>query len=145
MAGPTKSIVKANDHASRPARRFTVALANKALPLVRRIVADIVKVNAQTTALQDKLEAMSDGKESNAVQSELDARTARLSELVDELADVGCELKDYRTGLIDFVGRHKGRDVYLCWKLGEEKVSFWHETNGGYAGRQPVSTLVESD
>jgi hypothetical protein len=145
MAGPTKSIVTAKDHESRPARRFTVALANKALPLVRRIVADIVKVNAQAVTLQDKLERMSEGKDAKALQSELDGRVTRLNELVDELGDVGCELKDYRTGLIDFVGRHKGRDVYLCWKLGEEKVGFWHEINGGYAGRQPVTTLVESD
>ncbi|HLL91123.1 MAG TPA: DUF2203 domain-containing protein [Tepidisphaeraceae bacterium] len=145
MAGPTKSIVKAKDHKSHPAQRFTVALANKALPLVRRIVADVVKVNAQTVALQDKLEQTSEGRESAAVQAELDGRVARLNELVEELADVGCELKDYRTGLIDFVGRHKGRDVYLCWKLGEEKVGFWHEMNGGYAGRQPVSSLVETE
>ena len=145
MAGPTKSIVPAKNHESLPARRFSVALANKALPLVRRIVADIVKVNAQAVTLQDKLERLSDGKDAKATQSELDGRVTRLNELVDELSDVGCELKDYRTGLIDFVGRHKGRDVYLCWKLGEEKVGFWHEINGSYTGRQPVSTLVEND
>jgi len=66
-----------------------------------------------------------------------------LEDYVDELTDVGCELKDYQIGLIDFVGRHQRRDVYLCWKLGEERIGYWHEMNAGYAGRQPISTLQE--
>ena len=55
------------------------------------------------------------------------------------------ELKDYQTGLIDFIGRHEGRDVYLCWKLGEEQITHWHELNAGFAGRQPVETLKETE
>ena len=46
-------------------------------------------------------------------------------------------------GLIDFTGRHKGRDVCLCWKLGEETVGYWHEMDAGFAGRQPIATLRE--
>jgi hypothetical protein len=143
MAGPTKSASPARVAPSLPTQRFTVALANKALPLVSRIVRDIVKVNADAVTLQDASERLPEGREQAIAQKDLDARVARLNELVDELEDVGVELKDYRTGLVDFVGRHKGRDVYLCWKLGEEKVAFWHEINGGYAGRQPVSSLDE--
>ena len=43
-----------------------------------------------------------------------------------------------REGLVDFIGRHEGRDVYLCWKLGEERITHWHELNAGFAGRKPV-------
>ncbi len=74
----------------------------------------------------------------------MDAAIDRLSQLVDELAEIGVELKDYETGLVDFVGRHEGRDVYLCWKLGEEKITHWHELNTGFAGRKPVSQLQEN-
>jgi hypothetical protein len=67
----------------------------------------------------------------------------RLDDLVDELEDVGAQLKDHQSGLVDFVGRHEGRDVYLCWKLGEESIAYWHELDAGFAGRKPVSLLHE--
>ena len=43
----------------------------------------------------------------------------------------------------EFIGQHQGRDVSLCWRLGEEKIHFWHELTAGFAGRKPVSTLIE--
>ena len=70
--------------------------------------------------------------------------TTPLHAYVDELTEVGCDLKDYRLGLVDFIGRHEGHDVCLCWKLGEDTISYWHEMNAGYTGRQPVSVLREN-
>lgn len=128
---------------SLPKKRFTLAIANKTLPLVKRIVADIVAAHDHALTLQNKVERLRDGKDQVAAQKTLDTTLDRLQDLVDELTDVGCELKDYQTGLIDFIGRHQGRDVYLCWKLGEDKIAFWHEMNTGFAGRKPVSTLDE--
>ena len=127
---------------SQPVRKFTLEQANKTLPLVKRIVADIVKMHERATQNQLRLEKAK-GSDEHAAKRELDASVDRLQDLVDELSDVGCELKDYQTGLIDFVGRHEGRDVYLCWKLGEEKITHWHELDGGVAGRKPVSQLHE--
>ena len=124
---------------TRPARRFTLAQANRALPLVSRIVSDVVKTHDRAMALQ----AAQDAKRAAASHKELDAAMDRLQDYVAELAEVGCELKDYRTGLVDFVGRHQGRDVLLCWRLGEERVAFWHEVNAGFAGRRPASQLDE--
>ena len=128
---------------SRPKRRFTVAEANSALPLVRRIVGDIVKTHGMILRLQAEMDRAG-GKEQAAAQSKLDQSVGRLEDYVEELTEVGCELKDYQVGLIDFVGRHESRDVYLCWKLGEEQIGYWHEMNAGYAGRQPVSSLKET-
>ena len=124
----------------RPARRFTLAQANRALPLVSRIVGDVVRTHDRAMALQARAEP---GKGPPPTHAELDAVMDRLQDYVAELAGVGCELKDYRTGLVDFVGRHQGRDVLLCWRLGEEHVGFWHEVNAGFAGRRPVSQLDE--
>jgi hypothetical protein len=126
-----------------PRKRFTAEQANQTLPLVKRIVADIVAMHDQALDLQEKLESSRDTKNAPAVQSRLDAAMDRLKDLVDELSGIGCELKDYQTGLIDFIGRHQGRDVYLCWKLGEERIGYWHELNAGFAGRKPISTLEE--
>ena len=78
-------------------------------------------------------------------EKELEAKLDRLQSLVDELGEVGCELKDYQTGLVDFTGQHQGREVCLCWKLGEAKIGFWHELQTGFAGRKPVSELVERE
>jgi hypothetical protein len=129
---------------SRPKRRFTLAQANSALPLVRRIVGDIVKTHGMILRLQAEMDRAS-GKEQAAAQTRLDQSVGRLEDYVEELTEIGCELKDYQVGLIDFVGRHDSRDVYLCWKLGEETIGYWHEINTGYAGRQPVSSLKETN
>lgn len=141
MPGP-QSFTPRPVRPSRPKRRFTLAQANSTLPLVRRIVGDIVKTHGLILRLQAEMDRAS-GKEQAATQGRLDESVGRLEDYVDELSEVGCELKDYQVGLIDFVGRHESRDVYLCWKLGEEKIGFWHEMNAGYGGRQPVATLKE--
>jgi hypothetical protein len=128
---------------SKTVRKFTLAEANKTLPLVKRIVADIVRVNTEAASLQERVDGLDEGRDRTSAARELESRVSRLGELVDELTDVGAALKDYRTGLIDFVGRHDGHDVFLCWKLGEEKIAYWHEQSAGFAGRKPVSQLRE--
>ena len=143
MPGP-QSFTPRPVRPSRPKRRFTLAQANSALPLVRRIVGDIVKTHGLVLRLQAEMERAS-GKEQAATQGRLDQSVGKLEEYIDELNEVGCELKDYQVGLIDFVGRHQSRDVYLCWKLGEEQIGYWHEINAGYTGRQPISTLKETE
>ena len=127
---------------SRP--RFTVAQANKSLPLVRRIVADIVRSHEEISDLQQQLEVAKQAQHA-AVQNHLQASLGHLQDYVDELTEVGCDLKDYRLGLVDFTGRYRGRDICLCWKLGEECVAYWHEMHTGFSGRQPVSMLNEKD
>ena len=126
---------------SRPKRRFSLAQANSALPLVRRIVADIVRTHGHAVGCQQELERA--GKNVSDAQARLETAMNKLEDFVDELTEVGCELKDYQTGLIDFIGRHQGRDVCLCWRLGEERIGYWHELDAGFAGRQPVTKLEE--
>ena len=142
MAAPSSSTPK-RAASSRRVRRFSLEQANRALPLVRRIVTDIVRTHATATTYREALDNTSGAREINLVQKELDLLVDRLAELVEELGDVGVELKDYESGLVDFVGRHEGRDVYLCWKLGEERITHWHEMSAGFAGRKPVSLLHE--
>ena len=144
MPGP-QSFTPRPVRPSRPKRRFKLAEANRTLPLVRRIVGDIVKTHGLVLRLQAEMERAPGAREQAATQGRLDQSVGRLEDYVDELSEVGCELKDYQVGLIDFVGRHEARDVYLCWKLGEEQIAYWHEMNAGYAGRQPVATLKETE
>ena len=57
---------------------------------------------------------------------------------IGQLQEIGVLLKDVEQGLIDFPHLRDGREVYLCWRLGEETVAYWHEIDAGYAGRQPL-------
>jgi hypothetical protein len=144
MAGP-QFFTPRSVTPSRPRRRFTLQQANATLPLVRRIVADVVRIHGEAGKLQQQFEKVVGTAEQGAVQSRLEQAMHRLEDFVDELSEIGCELKDYQSGLIDFTGRHLGRDISLCWKLGEGDIAFWHETNTGFAGRKPVSLIRESD
>ena len=145
MAAP-QSFVPQRPSRSKSVRRFTLAEANSTLPLVKRIVADIVKFHTKASGLRQRLQSFehkNQQEQQRQCQDELDKAVEQLQEFVGELTAVGAEIKDFQSGLIDFVGRHDGRDVYLCWKLGEEMIGHWHELDAGFAGRKPVASLKE--
>ena len=66
------------------------------------------------------------------------ALVRQLTAALGELKDAGVQVKNPRTGLIDFPARREGRLVLLCWKVGESSLGFWHELEGGFTGRKPV-------
>lgn len=72
------------------------------------------------------------------LQGASEQHTTRLRELARALELFGCELKDPETGLIDFLSLRNGKEVYLCWQLGEERILFWHFIDSGFAGRQSL-------
>lgn len=72
------------------------------------------------------------------LQKELAEQIQHLQELINELNDFGCVLKDPTIGLIDFLSLRNGREIYLCWYLGEERINYWHYLDAGFAGRQPL-------
>jgi hypothetical protein len=61
---------------------------------------------------------------------------AEINALIERVKAMGPEVKDIGMGLIDFRSEKEGRVIYLCWKLGEERVEWWHELNTGYASRE---------
>lgn len=61
---------------------------------------------------------------------------------VEKLLKAGVVLKDLEQGLINFFSLHNGREIFLCWKLGEENVSSWYEIDADYELRKPVSELT---
>ncbi len=123
-------------------RCFTVDSANRALVLVRRIVQDIVDQYAELMAVRDELGRLAGAcgveRKAEVLRERAESLARRLRALHEELSPVGCELKDWDAGLVDFPARYDGRDVLLCWQLGEPEVSQWHELDGGFAGRHPV-------
>ena len=67
----------------------------------------------------------------------------RISDSVEAIQEMGVLVKDLDIGLCDFPYQMDGRVVYLCWKLGEPEIRFWHEVEDGYTGRQPIENLTE--
>ena len=138
----------------RPRRKkfFTPDEANTALPLVRAIATDLAHLSRDVIERRERLARLTGGREIQAgdpygdevaeVEHELELDTKRLYEYVEELRQLGVEPKNGPEGLVDFPARMDGREVYLCWKLGEAEVLFWHDIDAGFAGRQPLTADI---
>lgn len=124
---------------------FTVDQANRTLPLVRRIVEDVVREHrrrSEKLVELDLLNTATAGTSTDARATTLEREIQKLGREIEgftrELSGLGIQLKDPRMGLIDFPSNLDGRRVLLCWHLGEPSVQFWHDEHTGFAGRQPL-------
>mgnify|MGYP001382773217 CR=1 FL=1 len=122
-------------------RLFTVDEADRTLPLVRRIADDIVQEYAAFQALLQTFHHHCAGGETDAgpLRAEIEAAAARINGLVRELGRIGCALKGFAQGIVDFPSTLDGREIWLCWKAGEERVAWWHERDAGFLARQPLT------
>jgi hypothetical protein len=128
-------------------RTFTVEEANRTLPLVSRIVEDLVRDHACWEDKVREFELATVGSSPNhpdAIAELLQVEAQRLARDIEgyvaELNTLGVICKGMDRGLVDFRGQINGRDVFYCWKLGEPKVLYWHEVNAGFVGRQRLDT-----
>ena len=126
-------------------RTFTVEQANRMLPLVRRIVRDIVDSHRTWSRAVRAYEsaatwtrADSQTTQLTALENEVRRLAAEIEGYLGELRELGVDFKGFDQGLVDFPGERDGRVICLCWKLDEDEVAFWHEVADGYAGRQPL-------
>lgn len=130
-------------------RLFTVEEANATLPLVRAICSDLSKLSREVVERRERLSFLLAGRdvdrediyreELKQIEEELESDNQRLEEYVQELKDLGVEPKNGVDGLVDFPSLMDGRVVYLCWKLDEPELLFWHEIEAGFRGRQPLT------
>ena len=131
-------------------RLFTWAEANALLPtlepLLRALQARLAELRDKRRSLGGlsgrhvggnghylQQEARAEG-----VQEEVVRLAHEVEEGVQEVHHYGCELKDIDSGLLDFRALRDDRIVYLCWRLGEQEIAFWHEMEAGFGGRQPL-------
>jgi len=125
---------------------FTVERANRTLPLVRRIVEDVVRQHRlwrEKILELDLVASTARAGEPRERAEELERDALALAKEIDgfqqELEQLGIQLKDRRLGLVDFPSEMNGRQILLCWRLGEPEIQLWHDVAAGYAGRQPLS------
>src|SRR5262245_12734370 len=133
----------------KPARLFTIEQANATLPLVRAITSDLATLAKDVVERRHRLALLTSGRdlkpgdpysdELAQMEAELERDAVRLQEYVDELRELGVEPKGAVEGLVDFPCELDGRVVYLCWRLGEPEVLYWHDLESGLAGRQPLT------
>ncbi len=128
-------------------RTFTLDEATALLPRLREILNEMQEKKPQVDAIREEIVAMTKTASGNGHLESQDVRDKqkaaqglieRLNEFGAELRELGCELKGIDEGLIDFPSEREGRTVYLCWKLGEDDITHWHEIDTGFGGRQPL-------
>jgi hypothetical protein len=129
-------------------RHFTPEEANAALADVRPLVEQMVARRSEHVAAlerQEELESRIRGNGGGIPPAELAESAAEverlareLAKLVDDLNELGVEVKDLDEGLVDFPALRRGETVLLCWKLGEDEIGYWHTLDDGFAGRRPL-------
>ena len=118
----------------RAVKFFTPVEANQTLPLVRKIVEDIISLGKKLRSLSEEY--------GSSVENHPDVpkMMSQLNELFEELEDIGCSYRDWNfsTGLVDFPAMIDGTPVLLCWRSDEEKLKHYHSLRDGFAGRKLI-------
>ncbi len=130
-------------------KRFTLQEAQALLPALSELLTQVVSLKAELdsaeAAIQQATERIVitggmvvDLDAARALRTKRESATAGLREAVERIQETGCILKDLDTGLVDFPTAFRGAEVYLCWKLGEPAIEYWHGQDEGFAGRQSI-------
>jgi hypothetical protein len=128
-------------------RTFTLEEANALIPRLRDIITEMREKKPQLDLLRGELAQLARKAAGNGhlltsqlqqKRQQADDVAKRLNDLLAEINGLGCEMKGLDQGLIDFPAEREGRVVYLCWQLGEDEITHWHETDAGFAGRTPL-------
>ncbi len=128
-------------------RHYTVKEANTMLPQLTRLLVRLQAQARQHSMVQGRVHDVATTIKSNGHHNPIEdpmvtqvssALAEALSDGFEQLVEWGIELKDLATGLVDFPALRDGREIYLCWRLGELTVGYWHELDTGVAGRTPL-------
>jgi hypothetical protein len=131
------------------ARFFTLEEARALLPTLEKEIRQAIQLKAKHQEVDDEFSAISrrimmlggaivDREKLLALRSRRDAVAMRLKEKIEAIHESGCLVKDLDVGLLDFPTLFRGEEVYLCWKLGEPDIRFWHGVHEGFRGRKPI-------
>ena len=129
-------------------RHFTPEEANAELEHVRPLVEQLVATRQEHAAALERQEELEQKIRGNGggippaeladAAAEVEREARSLARVIDEVTELGVEVKDIDEGLVDFPALREGEPVLLCWKLGEDEIRYWHTLEGGFAGRRPL-------
>jgi hypothetical protein len=119
-------------------REFTVEEANVLLPALTESLRQIQQAREVILAGAEHIRRSAALDGGGAPGKEYWAALEAMRKHLEALAEQGIVLRDADSGLVDFPSRREGRDVFLCWRLGEDRVEYWHPPETGFSGRRPV-------
>ena len=130
-------------------KRFTLDEAESLIPEVDRLLREAISVKSDYQEAERAMQAFServmlmggvllDREEILAAKQRRDSAAERLRASIESVQELGCVVKDLDIGLIDFPTVFRGVEVYLCWKLGEPAIAFWHGLDEGFRGRKAI-------
>jgi hypothetical protein len=130
-------------------RRFTLEAAESLIPTIEKTMREALASKAAFEQAQGALESISqrvimlggvlvDREAIRQHKTRRDQSAAGVKAAVEGIQELGCLIKDLDIGLVDFPTLFRGEEVYLCWKLGEPGIAFWHGTQEGFAGRKAI-------
>ena len=123
---------------------YTPQTADKALPEVKRLFEDIIVQKNHAVAVQEEIQTIIDS--GNPFEGfikkkqELNTAVTKLYKAIEQLEATGVIIKSVDEGLLDFPSRRFDEEVWLCWKVGEDKIKFWHGKEEGFMGRKPLES-----
>jgi hypothetical protein len=120
---------------------FTVDEANATLPLLEPLIEKLLQLYQKIADEQSGVIPViqkAGGNGGNRSASQVGMWMGEMEALVEQIQEQGVVIKDARIGLLDFPAWRDGREVYLCWRYGEKSVAYWHATDAGFSGRQPL-------
>ena len=130
------------------ARHFTVQEANELLGTVRPLVERMVEQRREVVHQLERKQELGGLTQTNGggfpprlpseIDKALDAAAGELKRTIEELTELGVQIKDLDSGLVDFPSYRDGEEILLCWQLGEDEIAWWHTVDGGFAGRRPL-------
>ena len=128
--------------------QFTLDEANALVPWLEETFQRLAPVRHEHMESRGRLNELLQRRRSNGssssneelgqVQKRVDRLARQMEEGVQEILDRGIIVRDLERGLVDFPSQREGREVFLCWIGGEERIEFWHETDRGFAHREPL-------
>jgi len=131
------------------ARRFTLQEAESVLPEIEASLREAISLKSEFELAEGELQSINrrvmmlggmliDREEIQRLKQRRDSSAEGLKAAIGKIQEFGCVIKDLDVGLVDFTTLFRGEEVFLCWKLGESGIRFWHGTHEGFAGRKPI-------
>lgn len=133
---------------------FTLSEAQTLLPVVEALLRRTQASGARAVELEQEMQELSQrifmlgGMHVNVAaaarrRAERERTLQEVRDTLAEMEEIGVQVKDLEKGLLDFPSLMEGREVLLCWKLGEKKIGYWHTPEEGFAGRKPLDARAE--
>ena len=127
---------------------YDLATANERVSELRQLLTALRDDRDAVAAAQSRLDRLRDATDQDDRRTELQREQQQMTATVRSMEATvrqidawGITLRDIGTGLVDFPALVNGRPIWLCWKLGEDDIAFWHELDAGIAGRRPLIEL----